>query len=154
VTTNLNQQSADNPAFGAYAQPTPGLTLSAVTTYGDSDATVHVATEAAAPGALATVATCTPGAGLWKVWGTVSVSGTTVAADDSNNMRLVYGATPTTLLGAIPIGVNGTTGFPGAAPFGPVQVQLAATEVVKVIAIAAATASSLYAAQIICQKIG
>ncbi|HWB34546.1 MAG TPA: hypothetical protein VHA75_00825 [Rugosimonospora sp.] len=151
--TTLQPQSPTSPVAGAYAQPAPGLAIAGVMSYGDSQVTAQVATSTAAPGAGATVATVTPGAaGLWKVSGTVSISGTTVAANETNNARLIAGST--TILSAIPIAVNGTTGAPGAVPFGPVILSLTAADAVKVVAIAASTGSSIYGAQICCQLVG
>lgn len=150
MATALQQQGT--AVAGGYIQPAAGVTAAGVVQYGDTQVTAQVATSTAAPGALGTVATVTPGtAGLWKVSGTVSISGTTVAANETNNMRLRQ--TSTAVLSAIPIAVNSTTGTPGAVPFGPVILNLSATDTVNVVAIAAATASSIYGAQICCQLV-
>lgn len=153
MTTNLNPQGPDSPAVGAYFQPTPGVAITGVEPYRDTQVTAHAAASAAAPGALGTVATVTPGtAGLWEISGTVSISGTTVAANETNNMQLRV--TTTAVLTNIPIAVNGVTGAPGAVPFGPVVVSLTAANTVNVVAVAAATASSIYGAQIVARLIG
>lgn len=151
--SNLNAQSSAHPVNGAYAQPAPGITLAGVEPYRDCQITAQVSSSAAAPGAVGTVATVTPGtAGLWEVSGTVSISGTTVAANETNNMRLRQ--TTTAVLSAIPIGVNSTTGAPGVVPFGPVILNLSAADTVNVVSIAAATGSSIYGAQIVCRLVG
>jgi hypothetical protein len=153
MTTNLQAQSGTNPVAGAYFQPAPGVAIAGVEPYRDSQVTAQVSSSAAAPGSGATVATVTPGtAGLWEISGTVSISGTTVAAAETNNVRLKQSAA--TVLANIPIGVNGTTGAPGAAPFGPVTLSLSAADTVSVVAVAAATASSIYGAQICCKLVG
>lgn len=153
MTTNLQTQSAAHPVNGAYFQPSPGIAITGVEPYRDSQVTAHVASSAAAPGALGTVATVTPGtAGLWEISGTISISGTTVAAAETNNMQLR--ATTTAILTNIPIGVNSTTGAPGAVPFGPVIVSLTAANTVNVVAVGAATASSIYGASIYCRLVG
>ncbi len=145
-------QSQGTAVAGGYIQPAPGVTAAGVVQFGDTQVTAEVASSAAAPGALGTVATVTPGtAGLWKVTGTVSISGTTVAANESNNMQLRK--TTTAVLTNIPIGVNSTTGAPGAVAFGPVIMNLSATDTVNVVAVAASTASSIYGAQICCQLV-
>lgn len=119
----------------------------------DAQITVQAGSTAAAPAAAATVATVTPGtAGLWEITGTVAISGTTVAAADSNNMRL--SAAGSTVLANIPIGVQATTGSPGSYPFGPVVVNLAAPDTVTVTAVSNATASSVYAASIVARLVG
>lgn len=151
--TNLSAQSSSSPASGAYYQPAPGIAITGVEPYRDSQITAQVSSSAAAPGAVGTVATVTPGtAGLWEVSGTVSISGTTVATAETNNMRLRQ--TAATVLANIPIGVNSTTGAPGAVPFGPVILNLSDTDTVNVVAVGASTASSIYGAQIVCRLVG
>lgn len=119
----------------------------------DVTATVQAAAQVSAPSAGTAVATLTtPAAGTYEVSGTLSISGTTVATADSNNFSLKKGGT--TLLTNIPIAVNGITGTPGAVPFGPVIVVLDGSTSVTVNAAAAATASSIYAAQLIGRLVG
>lgn len=149
----LSPQGANTPVAGAFLQPSPGITAAAVEPYRDSQITTQVASQASAPGAGATVATVTPAvAGIYEVSGTVSISGTTVAAAESNNMQLKQGSTEK--LTNIPIAVNGTSGAPGAAPFGPVLLSLDGATAVTVVAVGASTASSIYAAQIVCRLVG
>jgi hypothetical protein len=62
--------------------------------------------------------------------------------------------TTTSLLAAIPIAVNSTTGTPGVVAFGPVLAQLAAADTVNVVAVGASTASSIYSASIYCRLVG
>jgi hypothetical protein len=121
--------------------------------YRDSLVTVQAAAQATAPTAGTAVATVTtPPAGLYEVSGTLSISGTTVAAADSNNMQLKQGST--VKLTNIPIAVNSTTGTPGAVPFGPVILNLDGATSVTINAVANATGSSIYAAQLICRQVG
>lgn len=149
----LATQDPSRPPAGAFLQPTPGVAIAGVEPYRDTTVTAQVASVAAAPGAGAVVATVTPGiAGIWEVSGTVSVSGTTVATADSNNMQLRQAAAAK--LTNIPNAVNGTSGAPGAAPFGPVLLNLSAADTVSVVAVGAATASSIYAAQIVARLVG
>ena len=118
----------------------------------ETTATVQNGATASAPTAGTAVATLTtPAAGTYVISGTVSISGTTVAAADSNNFNLKKGAT--TLLTAIPIAVNSTTGAPGAYSFGPVTIALDGATSVTVNAVGNATGSSIYAAQVIGRKI-
>ncbi len=150
MATALNAQGT--AVAGGYIQPASGVTAAGVVQFGDTQVTAQVSSSANAPGALGTVATVTPGtAGLWKVSGTVSISGTTVAAAETNNMQLRQ--TTTARLTNIPIGVNGTTGAPGSCPFGPIILNLSATDTVNVVAVGASTASSIYGAQICCQLV-
>jgi hypothetical protein len=121
--------------------------------YRDAQITAQVSSSAAAPGAGGTVATVTPGtAGLWEISGTISISGTTVAANETNNMQLRQ--TSTVRLTNIPIGVNSTTGAPGAVPFGPLILNLSGVDTVNIIAVNAGTGSSIYGAQILCRLVG
>lgn len=118
----------------------------------DAQVTAQVAATAAAPGAGATVATVTPGtAGLWEVYGTISVAGTTVGTADSANMRLRQ--TATTVLANIPLTVQATTGTDESAVYGPVILNLSAVDTVNIIAVGAATAGSIYQAMIICRQV-
>lgn len=151
--TNLAPQSAESPVTGAFFQPAPGVAVAGVEPYRDSQATVQASAKATAPGIGAAVATLTaPPAGLYEISGTVSIAGTTVGATDSHNFSLKAGST--VLLTNIPIGVQATTGADGAAPFGPVLVHLDGATNVTVNAVAAATASSVYAAQVIGRLVG
>jgi hypothetical protein len=151
--SNLSAQDPNHPVNGAYYQPSAGVALAGIEPYRDAQITAQVSSSAAAPGALGTVATVTPGtAGLWEVSGTVSISGTTVAAAETNNMQLRQ--TTTAKLTNIPIGVISTTGAAGAVPFGPIILNLSATDTVNVVAVGAATASSNYCAQICCRLVG
>lgn len=151
--TNLAPQSADSPVTGAFFQPAPGVAVAGVEPYRDSQATVQAAAKASAPGAGAAVATLTtPAAGLYEISGTLSITGATAVATDSHNFALKAGAT--TLLTNIPIGMISTTGMEGAVPFGPVLVHLDGATSVTVNAVSAATASSVYAAQIIGRLVG
>lgn len=151
--TTINEQSANTPAPGAYIQPSPGLAMSVIEPYRDANTTVQASAKADAPTAGTAVATLTtPAAGTYELCGTVSIAGTTVGATDSHNFSLKAGTT--TLLTNIPIGVQSTTGMDGSAPFGPVIVTLDGATSVTVNAVAAATGSSVYAAQIIGRLVG
>jgi hypothetical protein len=177
ANSNFTAQSASSPVTGGYIQPAAGITAALVAEsdtsgnavksigasggvfyagvgqYRDQSATVQNSATASAPTAGTAVATLTtPAAGTYEVYGTLSISGTTVATADSNNFNLKKGAT--TLLTNIPIAVNSTTGTPGAIPFGPVIVVLDGSTSVTVNAVANATGSSIYAAQLIGRLVG
>ena len=150
MPSTLNAQGA--PVAGGFIQPAPGVTVAGVVPFRDTQPSVQAAAQVNAPGAGTAVATVTPGAaGLWEISGTVSISGTTVAAADSNNMQLRQNAS--VKMQNIPIAVNSTTGTPGSAPFGPVVLSLAAGDTVSINATAGATASSIYAAQIVAKPV-
>jgi hypothetical protein len=159
VATNLSPQ-ASNPAgnwagqaVGAYFQPTPGVAITGVEPYRDSQVTAQVGATAAAPTAGTVVATVTPGvAGLWEVTGSIGLSGTTAVAVDSNNMAL--NQTGTAKIAKIVSPLISTTGAAAQFPFGPVILNLSAADTVNITAVANATASSVYAAQIFCRLVG
>ena len=177
VNTSFNQQDANHPVAGGYVQPSAGVTgalvcltdtagnavktvgassgtgYAGVAQYRDQAATVQNSAQATAPTAGTAVATLTtPAAGTYEIYGTLSISGVTVAAADSNNFNLKKGGT--TLLTNIPIAVNSTTGTPGSSKFGPLIVTLDGATSVTVNAVANATGSSIYAAQLIGRLVG
>src|SRR5438876_436980 len=105
ANTNFNTQDTNHPVAGGYVQPAAGVTGAlvcltdtsgnaaktvgaasgvgyvGVAQYRDQSATVQNSATAAAPTAGTAVATLTtPAAGTYEVRGTVSISGTTVAA--------------------------------------------------------------------------
>ena len=171
---NFSQQGT--PVPGGYAQPASGITEQIETpadpsgnayatslasggvanlqtaNFRDSVVTVQATGIQAAPTAGTVVATCTPGtAGLWEVEGSIAITGTTVAATDSNNMGLYQTGTSRQVL---QIAVPGTTGSTVGWSFGPVVLNLSGADTVNIKAIASATASSSYNAQIICRRVG
>lgn len=98
----------------------------------------------AAPGAGATIATLTPGAGTWRVTVATHMIGA-LAAGDANNMELsAPGFGP-----AVLISDNSSPSIPFEN--GPYTITLAAGQALTVTAIAAATAGTTYAAQIIAE---
>lgn len=175
TNTNFNAQGTAVP--GGYAQPSPGVTEQIETPadpsgnayatelasggtavleeglYRDTVVTVQVMHTASAPAAAAVVATITPGtAGNWEISGYVTVTGTTVAATDTNNMAL--NKTSTAILSPIPMLITGTT---GSTVFWPIPVTVATltgADTVNVTAIANATASSVYQACIVARRVG
>lgn len=174
---NFNTQDPNHPPVGGYVQPTSGVTASLVcisdtsgnaaktvgassgvgylgtAAYRDQSATVQAAATAAAPTAGTAVATLTtPAAGTYEITGTIAISGTTVVAADSHNFNLKKGAT--TLLTNIPYPLTGTTGSTTVAPFGPVIITLDGATSVTVNAVGNATASSVYAAQLVGRVVG
>jgi hypothetical protein len=155
--TNLtaNSPPVTGPAVGGagYIQPSPGVVVPGHCNYRDGQVTAQGAATSAAPTAGTVVATVTPGtAGLWEVTGSLSVTGTTTVAAESNNMGLYQ--TATARLSLIPFGDVGTAGVNGAVPFGPVVLSLSAADTVNVKAIGNATGSSVYAASVICRLVG
>jgi len=177
VNTNFNAQGTANPVAGGYIQPAAGVTAALVspsdpsgnalatslasggvanlqtTAYRDSVVTVNAGGTSAAPGVAATVATMTPGtAGLWEVSGILSVIGTTVALQDSSNMQLAQSGTARTTPLVFP--VTSTTGSTATVPITPVILNLSASDTVQVLAIRAATAGSVYAANMVARRVG
>jgi hypothetical protein len=177
ANSNFSQQDTSHPVAGGYVQPAQGVTgalvcltdtagsaMKSVGTasnvaymgtagYRDATVTAQIGGTAAAPTAGTAVATVTPGtAGLWEVSGTIGISGTTVVAADSHNMAL--NQTATAKIAKIPSPLISTTGAAAVFPFGPVVLNLSAVDTVNVTAVGNATASSVYAAQIICRLVG
>lgn len=174
VNPNFNQQGASVP--GGYAQPSAGVTEQIETPadpsgnayatelasggtavletglYRDTIATAQGAGKVTAPTAAAVIATVTPGtAGLWECTVTLAITGTTVAATDSNNFAI--NQTSTAKLSPVPFPVNGTTGSPSEV-VEVLVLNLLNTDTVNVTAIANATASSIYSASIVCRRVG
>lgn len=174
---SFNTQDPNHPPVGGYVQPTSGVTGSLVcitdtagnaqktigassgvgyfgtAAYRDQAATVQASATASAPTAGTAVATLTtPAAGTYEISGTLAISGTTVVAADSHNFNLKKGST--TLLTNIPFGLISTTGAAGSVAFGPVIVALDGATSVTVNAVGNATASSVYAAQLIGRLVG
>lgn len=147
--TSLQAQSPDNPAAGAYIQPSPGVAVPGVVPFRDTQISVQGQGTQTGPAATTVIATCTPGvAGLWEVTAQVSISGVSVIAVESNNMALYQTATakvnpipsPSTVAGVSP---------PVTIP--SVILNLSATDTVNVKALANATATAIYAANIVCK---
>lgn len=153
LTANPTPAGEQTLGGGAYIQPSPGVVVQGVTFYKDGQLTVQGAGKQTAPTAATVVATCTPGtAGLWEITGSVAISGTTTVAADSHNTAL--NQTSTARLSPIPFGLISTTGASGDVKFGPVILNLSATDTVNITAIANATASSVYAAAVVARLVG
>jgi hypothetical protein len=177
ANSNFNTQGSSTPVLGGYAQPAAGITEAIVTPadpsgnayatslaasgtanlqtaqYRDSIITVNAGGTSAAPGIAATVATITPGtAGLWEITGNLSIIGTTVALQDTNNMSLCQNQTAK--LSPLSFPVTSTTGSTAVVPIVPVILNLGASDLVNVLAIRAATASSVYAANLVARRVG
>jgi len=102
----------------------------------------------AANAAIATTADLTPG--TWDVEVTGTISGTTVATLEADNMRFKIGGTA---VAAVLVPVPSTAGGNAAGRL-KCRVNLAANAPLSVIANANSTASSVYKAQIVATKIG
>jgi hypothetical protein len=176
VNTNFNAQSTSSPVEGGYAQPAAGITEQIVTPadpsgnayatalassgtanlqisqYRDSIITVNAGGTAAAPGIGATVATITPGtAGLWEVFGTIGVAGTAIVAQaDSNNMQLAQSGTAR----VSPLVCNATAAAATNVTISPTILNLGASDTVQVLAIRAATAATIYSANLVARRVG
>ena len=176
ANSNFNAQGASSPVTGGYAQPAAGITETIVTpadpsgnayitslaasgsanlqtaNYRDSVITVNAGGTAAAPGIGATIATITPGtAGLWEVYGTVGVAGTAIVAQaDSNNMQLSQSGTAR----VSPILLCATAAAGANVPITPTILNLSASDTVQVLAIRAATAATIYAANLVARRVG
>lgn len=172
--TNFNAQGT--PVPGGFAQPSPGVTEQIETPadpsgnayltelasggnalletgfYRDTIVTAQGSGKATAPTAATVVATVTPGtAGKWECVVTLAVTGTTVAATDSNNFAI--NQTSSAVISPVPFPVNGTTGST-AIVTQAVVLNLSAVDTVNVTAIANATASSIYSASVVCRRVG
>jgi hypothetical protein len=112
-------------------------------------ASVQAATAVAAPGALATIVTVTPGAGVWEVWADAAVIGGAPAAADVGNMRLRQVAA--TLLATLP--TTSALGSP-IGPLGPIRITLISTDTLNIVSIGAATAGTTYWASVLATQIG
>lgn len=103
-----------------------------------------------APAANAVLATVTaPATGTYQIEVVSFIGGTTVAATEINNMRLRVGGT------AIGRVINPVAGTTGATANGSKRARVIATsgQVIDVIAVSAATASSLYACDLVATRI-
>lgn len=135
------------------AGPNAGLSYMGTANYRDAQVTAQVSSSATTPTAGAVIATVTPGtAGLWEVSVTASILGTTVAATDSNNMQL--NQTAAAKLNPMALTVPGTTGAPFQSVYPPILLNLGAADTVNVKAIANATTNAVYAATIVCRRVG
>ncbi len=175
ANSNFNAQGA--PVAGGYVQPAAGITGALVcltdtsgnaikttgaassvgymgaSQYRDSTVTAQVTSTASAPTAATVVATVTPGtAGLWEITGYIAITGTTVAATDTNNMGLYQ--TATARYSPIPILIASTTGNGNTWPIPAIVLNLSAVDTVNVKAIANATGSSVYLASLVCRLVG
>lgn len=120
--------------------------------YRDSIITAQGSATSTGPTAGTVVATVTPGtAGLWEVTVTLSISGVSVIAAESNNMGLYQ----TAAARLAPLVFAATTaGVPAPVTTGGIILNLSGADTVNVKAIANATATAIYAAQIICRRVG
>jgi hypothetical protein len=178
MAANSNFVSQGAPVLGGFAQPSPGITEAVVTpadpsgnayatslaasgtanlqtaAYRDSIATVQAGSKAAAPSAGGTCVSITPGTvGLWEITGLLGITGTTVAATDTNNFQLV--ANGSTLISTITFPVQSTTGSSTQGVFGPLVVNMTGTaNTVQVQAAANSTGSSVYSATLVARRVG
>jgi hypothetical protein len=121
--------------------------------YRDSTVTAQASGTQTAPTAGTVIATVTPGtAGIWEVVATISISGTSVVATESNNMGLYQTA------GAklAPIVYAATTaGTAAPVSTGRILLNLSGVDTVNVKAIGNATATTpIYAAAVVCRLVG
>lgn len=176
VNSNFNQQGATTPVFGGYVQPSSGITAglacitdvngNAVSTVGasgglgwigtgnfrDSVVTAQGAGTQTGPAAATVIATVTPGtAGLWEIFAEVSVTGTSVVAAESNNVALYQ--TAAAKINPIPMPAT-TAGVNPPITVGPLVLNLSGADTVNIKALANATATAIYAASIICRRVG
>jgi hypothetical protein len=154
--TNLSQQavlpSGLGVVAGAYFQPSAGVAIAGVEPYRDGQITVQAGTATTAgPAAAAVIVTITPGtAGLWEVTGTVSVTGASVIAVESNNVGLYQ--TSTARLALIPMPCS-TAGSP-AINIPKVILNLSATDTVNMKVLATSTGTAIYAGSLVATLVG
>lgn len=176
MPVNSNLASQGTPVAGGYAQPSPGVTEAAVTpvdtsgnayatslaasgvanlqtaNYRDSIATAQAAGTQTGPAAATVIATVTPGtAGIWEVMAEVSITGTSVVAVESNNVALYQ--TATAKINPVPMPAT-TAGVNPPITIGPLKLNLSAADTVNIKALANATGTAIYAASIICTRVG
>lgn len=150
MTTTLVAQSADHPVNGAYTQPAPGVALSGVVQYRDTGASLQAGAANTGPDALEVITSVTiVTAGLYEISGTVSVTGTSVVAVESNNMGLYQGSTAR--IAAIPMPAT-TAGSP-AVPYPTCVLNCAAADVISIKCVATATATAVYAASLVARQV-
>lgn len=154
--TNLSAQApltsgAGLPA-GAYFQPSAGVAITGVEPYRDSQITVQSgAATSAGPTAATVIVTITPGtAGLWEITGTLSVTGTSVVAVESNNVGLYQ--TSTARVPLIPMPCS-TAGSP-AITIPPTILNLSAADTVNMKVLANATGTAIYAGSLVARLVG
>jgi hypothetical protein len=177
MPVNPNFSTQGTPVPGGYAQPASGVTEQIETPadpsgnayatelasggtaileeglYRDTIVTAQAGGKQTSPTAGTVIATVTPGtAGKWEIWVNLAITGTTTAAADSNNFALNQTATP--LLSPISFPVNGTTGAPNEVNLPPIIANLSGVDTVNVTAVANATASAVYSANIVCRRVG
>jgi hypothetical protein len=176
VNSSFTAQDPNHPVAGGYIQPATGTTgqlvcitdtagsamksvgtasnvaYMGIAQYRDSTITAQGSGTQTAPTAATVIATVTPGtAGLWEVTFTISISGTSVVATESNNMGLYQ--TAAAKINPIP-SVATTAGFVPLT-FGGVILNLGASDTVNIKAIGNATATTpIYAAMIVCRLVG
>jgi hypothetical protein len=174
---NSNLSAQGTPPGGAYIQPAPGIVIQATTdtdvngnlqqsvagansgyaylgvaSFRDAWTTVQAGGTAVGPAGGGTVVTCTPGtAGYWEVTATLGLSGTTIAAADSNNMALYQ--TSTAKFSPLPL-VCATAGITGSVTLPPVILSLSAADTVNVKALGAATGTAVYTAAVVARRVG
>lgn len=175
ANTNFNPQGTAQ-VTGGYAQPSPGVTEGVVTpadpsgnayatslaasgtanlqtaNFRDSVITAQAAGTQTGPTAGTVIATITPGtAGLWEIMAEVSITGTSVVAAESNNVALYQ--TSTARLNPIPM-PSTTAGVNPPVAIGPLVLNLSGADTVNIKALANATGTAIYAAAIICRRVG
>jgi hypothetical protein len=176
MAVNSNFASQGTPVAGAYAQPSAGITEAVVTpadpsgnayvtslasggnanlqtaAYRDSIITVNNGSTSTHPSAGGTIVSITPGtAGLWEVIAQVGISGTTVAAADSNNFALNVGTVAS--IAAITYPVQSTTGA-GPSTVPGIILNLGTASVLNVTAVATSTAGAIYSATLVARRVG
>lgn len=144
-------------ADGSYAQQTTGVSsgATAVTTQevpntaANSTSLTDTAT-VNAPGAGATICTVTLAVGTWDIECITFIGGTTVASLEATNMRLTVNAAA---VGRILNPVPGTTGAVGTGQLRVRYVVASGTPAASIIAVSAATASSVYSGSIVAKRV-
>jgi hypothetical protein len=126
-----------------------GVTRTAVGVEATTSTTANGSvTSPGAGGAIATTANLTTG--TWEIECKTFITGTTVAALESDNMKFQVGATPiATVINPVP----GTTGATDTGEL-RIRVNLAANSPVSINAGVAGTAGAVYKASIVANKVG
>lgn len=121
--------------------------------YRDSTVTAQASGTSTAPSAAGVIVTVTPGtAGIWEVVATVSISGVSVIATESNNMGLYQ--TASAKLAPIIFAAT-TAGTPSPVSTAPILLNLSGADTVNIKAVGNATAvTPVYAAEVVCRLVG
>lgn len=152
LSTQATKATYVGGVTGSYFQPSAGIAVTGVEPYRDGQITVQAGTATAAgPAAAAVIVTITPGtAGLWEITGTLSVSGVSAVAVESNNVALYQTSTARLALIPMPCTVAGSP----AINIPTTILNLSATDTVNMKVLATSTGTAIYAGSLVARLVG